>query len=221
MSHRGGLTYERIPTCRKAVASNWMDQSTLVGRESQKNELRDYQTRVRFKGWQVMSVWGIAGVGKSDLVRNLYYERMLKEDRMFDKYGWVHVSHPFNLRDFSRSLLLDIHSEAMGIKDPIEECHKLLKEHQCLVVIDDLQSVEEWDLIQPALVSRHSKSVIIVITTDERIATYCADDEEVVFNVKCLETEASFDLFKKEVCLTTRIFICIASLNLFSCMGLQ
>lgn len=199
MSHRGGLTYGRIPTSRKALASSWMDQSTLVGRESQMNELRKYQTTARFKDWQVMSVWGIAGVGKSDLVKNLYYERMLKEDPMFDKYGWVHVSHPFNLRDFSRNLLLDFHSDAVGIRDPIQECHKLLKEHQCLVVIDDLQSVEEWDLIRPALVSRHSKSVIIVITTDEKIATYCADDEEVVFNVKCLEAEASFDLFKKEV----------------------
>ncbi|OEL18090.1 putative disease resistance protein [Dichanthelium oligosanthes] len=203
MSHRGGLTsFHRIPTSRKAVANSWMDQVSLVGRESQMNELRSYQTMARFKDRQVMSVWGIAGVGKSDLVRNLYYERMLQKDPMFDKYGWVHVSHPFNLKDFSRSLLLNFHSvsiEPMGIKDPIQECHKLLKEHQCLVVIDDLHSMEEWDLIQPALVSRHSKSVIIVITTEESIATYCADNEEDVFNVKGLEAESSFDLFKQEV----------------------
>ncbi|CAL4981567.1 unnamed protein product [Urochloa decumbens] len=203
MNHRGGLTSnDRIPTSRKAVANSWMDQFSLVGRESQMNELRNYQTMARFNDWQVMSVWGIAGVGKSDLVRNLYYERMLQNDRMFDKYGWVHVSHPFNLRDFSRSLLLDFHSlstEPVEMKDPIQECHRLLKEHRCLVVIDDLWSTEEWDLIQPALVSRHSKSVIIVITTEERMAVYCADNEEVVFNVKGLESEASFGLFKKEV----------------------
>ncbi|CAL4994130.1 unnamed protein product [Urochloa decumbens] len=203
MNHRGGITsYDRIPTSRKAVANSWMDQFGLVGRESQMNELRNYQTMARFNDWQVMSVWGIAGVGKSDLVRNLYYERMLQKDQMFDKYGWVHVSHPCNLRDFSRSLLLDFHSvsaEPVGIKDPIQECHKLVKEHRCLVVIDDLRSTEEWCLIQPAIVSRHSKSVIIVITTEESIAEYCADNKEVVFNVKGLESEASFDLFKKEV----------------------
>ena len=208
VNHGGGLTsYHRIPTSRKDVASSWFDQFSLVGRESQMNELRNYQTTARFNDWQVMSVWGIAGVGKSVLVRNLYYERMLQKDPIFDKYGWVLVSHPFNLRDFSRSLLLDFHSkpiETLGIKDPIQECHKLLKEHPCLVVIDDVQSTEEWDLIQPSLVSRHSKSVIIVITTEESIATYCADNEEVVFNVKGLEAQASFDLFRKEVFLIIR-----------------
>ncbi|XP_062198019.1 disease resistance protein Pik-2-like isoform X2 [Phragmites australis] len=202
MSSNNEISYDRIPTSKKDVASSWISQFSLVGHESQMNELRNCQTKARFNDWQVMSVWGIAGVGKSDLVRNLYYERMLQKDPIFDKYGWVQISHPFNLRDFSRSLLLDLDSvsiEAMGIKDPIQECHKLLKEHQCLVVIDDLQSTEEWDLIQPALVSRHSKSVIIVITTEEKIGTYCADNGQVVFNVKCLEAEASVDLFKKQV----------------------
>jgi hypothetical protein len=102
---------------------------------------------------------------------------------------------------------LDFHSEpieALGIEDPIQECHKLLKEHPCLVVIDDVQSTEEWDLIQPSLVSRHSKSVIIIITTEESTATYCADNEEVVFNMKGLEAQASFDIFRKEVFLIIR-----------------
>ncbi|CAD6257377.1 unnamed protein product [Miscanthus lutarioriparius] len=173
VNHGGGLTsYHRIPTSRKDVAISWFDQFSLFGR-----------------------------VGKSVLVRNLYYERMLQKDPIFNKYGWVLVSHPFNLRDFSRSLLLDFHSEpieTLGMEDPIQECHKLLKEHPCLV-IDDVQSTEEWDLIQPSLVSRHSKSVIVVITTEESIATYCADNEEVVFNVKGLEAQASLDLFRKEV----------------------
>uniref|UniRef100_A0A0A9DFR8 Disease resistance protein RPM1 n=1 Tax=Arundo donax TaxID=35708 RepID=A0A0A9DFR8_ARUDO len=202
MSSNNEISYDRIPTSKKDIACSWMDQVSLVGYESQMSGLRNCQTMARFKDWQVMSVWGIAGVGKSELVRNLYYERMLQKDPIFDKYGWVHMSRPFNVRDFSRSLLWDIDSastEDTGIKDPIQECHKLLKEHKCLVVIDDLQSTEEWDLIQPALVSRHSKSVIIVITTEQSIATHCADNEEVVFNVKCLEAEASVDLFRKQV----------------------
>lgn len=194
-----------------------MSHFTLVGRQSQMNELRKYTAKARFNSLQVMSVWGIAGVGKSTLVRNLCYDRML-DSNQFDKYGWVDVSPPFNLRDFSRSLLVNFHSEslqakeetayraALGIEDPIQECRKLLKEHRCLVVIDDLQSTEEWDLIQPALVSRSSRSLIIVITTEASIAAHCADNEELVFNVKGLEADAAFDLFKKKVCLLTRNF---------------
>lgn len=197
----------------------------LVGREPQIDELQKYLVKTRFKALQVMSVWGIAGVGKSTLVRSLYYYRMLDNSQLFNKYGWVDISRPFNIRDFSRNLLLEFQSDPLRAnEDPIKECKKYLKNHRCLVVIDYLQSAEEWDLIQSALVSRPSGSVIIVITTNASIALHCADKEELVFNVKCLEDCAAFDIFKKEVRLlriyplaTTTIVLMIQFLHASCC----
>jgi len=158
-----------------------------------------------------MSVWGVAGAGKSALVRNLYHKKVhMLQNSEFDKHGWVDVSYPFNLRVFCLSLLLQFHSHSVkaneaiycstrGIRDPIEECHNLLKDHRCLVVIDNLKSTEEWNLIQAALVSRRSQSIIIVITNEASLALHCADRKELVFNVKGLEIGAAIDLFKKEV----------------------
>jgi hypothetical protein len=194
----------RIPTSKWKAACDWVENFHLVERKSEMNQLGNYIAKARLNGLQVLSVWGIAGVGKSALVRNMYYDRIHRNDSLFDRYGWVDVTHPFNLRDFSRSLLLDFHSQpvqAMGIKDPTQECHKILKDNRCLVVIDDLESMEEWDLIQAALVSRPSSSIIIVITTEASIAAHCADNEGVIFNVKGLEDKAALELFKKQVCL--------------------
>ncbi|KAJ1275289.1 hypothetical protein BS78_05G124700 [Paspalum vaginatum] len=194
--------YNRVPMTKQDEARTWMEQNTLVGREAQLKSLRDYQTKARFENWRVMSVWGIAGVGKSALVRKFYYGRMLESPSPFAKYSWVNVVHPLNLIDFSLSLLSDFHSdslEAMEIKDPVQQCYKLLKENRFLVVINDLQSKEEWNSIKNALVSRHCQSFIIVITTEENIAIYCADNEDIVFNVKGLESEAAFHLFKEKV----------------------
>jgi hypothetical protein len=108
---------------------------------------------------------------------------------------------------------MDFHSESLqaketapsnivGIKGAIGKCRELLSTRRCLVVIDGLQSIQEWDLIQSSLVSRHSESrtVIIVITTEASIARYCTDKEELTFNVKTLEADAAFDLFENEVC---------------------
>jgi DNA-binding NtrC family response regulator len=192
------LSLEKIPVSHREEVNEWMANYPLVGREPQMNELRRYTAGARFNNSPVISVWGIAGIGKSALVRNLYYDRMVNS-KQFNKYCWVDVSHPFNLRDFSRSLISEHHSE----KDPIKECRELLSQHQCLVVIDDLQSKEEWDLIQTALVSRPSSSVIVVITTEASIATYCTKNEDQVFNVKGLEADADMDLFRKEVCFLT------------------
>uniref|UniRef100_M8C9Z2 Disease resistance protein RPM1 n=1 Tax=Aegilops tauschii TaxID=37682 RepID=M8C9Z2_AEGTA len=176
-------------------AEQWMEDNLLVGRESQINELRRCLAGARFPNSQVVSVWGMAGIGKSHLIRYLYFNRMF-HTKQFQKYSWVDVPHPFNLRGFSRSLLLDLFSE----EDPIKQCRELLEQYQCLVVIDNLRSKEEWDLIQAALLSRRSSSVIIVITTEASIASYCTNIEANV-NVRCLDDDAAFDLFRQEVCL--------------------
>ncbi|KAF7079420.1 hypothetical protein CFC21_083652 [Triticum aestivum] len=205
-----GVSSENILTCKNSAATEWMQEYPIIGRESEMNELRQHTTFARFHSFQVISVWGIAGVGKSALVRNLFCDRILANG-LFVKYGWVDVSHPFNLRDFSRSLLLGFHSESLQanetinrgtirFENPIQECRDLLEHHHCLVVIDDLQSKKEWDLIKAALLPRSSKkSVIIAITSEASIATCCADKEELIFNVKGLQADAASSLFHQEV----------------------
>ncbi|VAI93693.1 unnamed protein product [Triticum turgidum subsp. durum] len=185
---------EKLCSSDMTAVTEWRDNFPLVGRESEMSELRNHTAKAYFSDSPIISVLGIAGIGKSALVRNLYYDRMLQTNQ-FTKYSWVDISHPFNLRDFSRSLLLDHDSN----KDPIKECHDVLSKHKCLIVIDDLQSKEEWDLIKAALVSRPSSSVIIAITTEASLATYCASNEEQVFNVKGLEAAAAMELFRNEV----------------------
>jgi hypothetical protein len=189
-------SYGKTPSSGKEAAT--LANHPIIGRQTEMNELCHYIAKACFSNSRVISVWGIAGIGKSTLVRNLYYDFMLRSGSRFNMYRWVDVSHPFNLRDFSRSLISDHHSD----KDPITEGHNLLSQYQCLVVIDDLQSKEEWDLIQAALVSRPSSSIIIVITTQASLATYCTKNEDQVFNVKGLEADAAMHLFRKEVCST-------------------
>ncbi|KAJ1274745.1 hypothetical protein BS78_05G084800 [Paspalum vaginatum] len=146
-----------------------------------------------------MSVWGIAGVGKSSMVKNW----IGGHSKWFDKYGWVNASHPFNLKDLSWRLLVDLHPESLdpehyGTQDPIKKCHELLCTHRCLIVIDGLQFTREWDLIKDALVTTgNSGSLIIVITNEKSVASNCANT--VIFNVKSLEHGEAFDLFKKKV----------------------
>jgi hypothetical protein len=54
------------------MALHWTDENELVGRQDEGNDLGQY-----FKNSSVTAVWGIPGVGKSDIVRSIYYGRML------------------------------------------------------------------------------------------------------------------------------------------------
>ena len=200
---------------KKSEACAGTKKVSLTGRDIEMIELCQYITNSHYK---VMSVWGIAGVGKSALLTNLFIDRILySKENIFHKYGWVDVSHPFNLRDFSRSLLWSFRSRSIqgtenenhSNKNPIQECQEILEQGHCLVVIDDVQSKEEWDLIQDSLVNRSSNNVIVVITTEASIATYCADKEELVYNVKSLDAGAAFDLFKEVRFLTKKLLTSI------------
>ncbi|KQJ91713.1 putative disease resistance RPP13-like protein 2 isoform X2 [Brachypodium distachyon] len=209
---------DQTPVSKRTEALNWVERFQPVGRKMEKSDLSFMLCQAANIGRKkVISVWGIAGVGKSALVKMVYYGEIDKYDR-FNKYGWVNVCRPFNLRDFSRSLLSDLNRESlqangtsdfgtMGIKDPIEECSNLMKKNKCLVVIDGLQSMEEWDLIKVALANVPSKSCVVVITDEADVATHCAVPDDAVFNVKGLEADEALELFIREVYRETETLI--------------
>lgn len=203
-----------LPTCiqepgapEASGKTSYEVKNPLVGCKSQINELRKYLAKASLTT-KVISVWGMAGVGKTSFVKHLYFD--LSTTSQYGKYIWVDMSYPFNLRGFCQSLLTDYDSH----KDPIQECRQVLKQHRCLVVVDNLQSKKEWDMIQSALVSKSSRSVIIVITTAASIAAYCTNDQEFMFKIKGLEAAEAFDFFKSEVRLLTSIFSVGVSENL-------
>ena len=134
-------------TPKRNAATQWIDKFKRVARKTDLYIIG----LMAVVDWSaaVISVWGVAGVGKSFLVRTIYYYEIIypqaAQDRRFQKFGWVNVSHPFNLVDLSRRLLLDLHSESLNhystlrIEDPIQACREFLDEHKCLVIIDGLR----------------------------------------------------------------------------------
>lgn len=164
---------------------------------------------------RVVYVWGMAGVGKSALVKTIY-RRWTHE-----KYAWVNVSYPFHLMDFCRSILLNMLSGAYRVTDPIQECRKLLHKDRCLLVIDGLHTKKDWDIIYTKLIREPSdwdmklirescdpcrddkygsRLSCVVITTEEQIARHAVTSHDAACNVPVLKDDGALDLFK-QVCL--------------------
>lgn len=170
---------------------------------------------------QVTSVWGIAGVGKSTLVRSNYFEYMITFADRATNCSWVDVPETFDLTHLSRCLLIDFYSDDLEAKetvaagmmegqDPIQGCRKFLQEGNYFVVIDGLRSIHDWDLINEALLSRPIRGRIIVITDKESVAMHCVAASQDVINVKGLEPDAALELF-------TKVLSSLPSLLLLKC----
>ncbi|KAF7105466.1 hypothetical protein CFC21_106275 [Triticum aestivum] len=178
----------------------------LVGREDESDFFHGLSQLMT-----VSSVWGIAGVGKSAIVKK-YYKYIKLNTQDYRMYGWVNVAHPLSLMDMCRRLLLDFYSDDLDAKetaavglvegqDPIQMCCKILHEKKCLLVIDDLRSTHEWDLIKASLLSQANiGGRTIVITREESIAKHCTNaihTEPGILNLKGLEPDVALHLFKK------------------------
>ncbi|WVZ98179.1 hypothetical protein U9M48_043648 [Paspalum notatum var. saurae] len=188
-------------TAKIESAREWLQGFQHVGRQTNFWGLKSKITRGTVR---CIPVCGIAGVGKTSLVKQVYCT-MVIEREPFQKFGWVDVMpSPFNLKELCRNLLLDLysgslqHASMLRIRDPVQECHGLLQQHRCLIVINDLKSTEEWDAIKADLLAGHNhQSVIVVIAHEESVARYC--DSEHWWHVEGLEIEEALDLFQKTV----------------------
>ncbi|VAI53804.1 unnamed protein product [Triticum turgidum subsp. durum] len=157
----------------------------------------------------VTSVWGIAGVGKSYLVRKKY--NYLTSPLSERRFAWVDLPDgPFDLVKFSRLLLLNFNrcdlkameAAAIGImqgQDPIQRCREILRQGQYVVIIDGMRSTYDWDLIETVFVSQSTvEATIVVITTEESIAKHIVKQQaDQMINVKCLEDDEAYAIFKK------------------------
>lgn len=190
-----GLQYDTDYSFTKDDIDSLINVYVVPGRDIEVNELF-HQIQER----RLIFLCGMPGVGKSVIIR--FICNKLKESDRFAKHAWINVRHPFNPTDFARSLLLNFHSKPLQSKDPIQECCSFLHVHKCLIVIDGLQSKEDWDWIKSNLTQHgHSGGCIIIITSDERVAKQCAvSSNDAVYNVKGLEPNAARELFEK-VCL--------------------
>lgn len=165
----------------------------------------------------VVSVWGIAGVGKSAHVRYAYYTEILRWKSRSTLYGWVDVPHPFSLAELCRRMLLDFHwdnpqrKEAAAVamiqgQDPVQGCLDLMRRHQDIgiLVLDGLRSKDDWDSIKAAFWSDlpwRRRCKFVVITNQQSVARHCADNNDAhVVNVKGLDTDAALRLFNEKVC---------------------
>ncbi|CAL4992239.1 unnamed protein product [Urochloa decumbens] len=194
------------------------EESQLIRREREILEVIDLILNKGNQKGQVISVWGMGGLGKTTLVSGVYYSPKLSDK--FEKRVFVSIMRPFNPAEHLRRLIGGLHEgsatkedllgnsisnkrksfASMGVEELTKEVAKLLETKSCLIVLDDLSSTAEWDLIIPKF-PQIKTSRIIVTTRYEIIAKHCIGSGKhgTIHNLKVLEPEDALHLFNKKV----------------------
>ncbi|GKV52182.1 hypothetical protein SLEP1_g58773 [Rubroshorea leprosula] len=169
-----------------------LSDSHVFGRESDKLEvLRQlFNDEGSDKGYSVIPVVGMGGVGKTTLARLVYNE--VKEG-CFEPKVWVCVSNQFDILSITRTILEAVSNDQRDLKDLNllqEELKEKLSSKKFLLVLDDVWNDvhQEWETLQKPFKSGLAGSKIIVTTRNERVAVIMGGKDK-IHQLKELEFE--------------------------------
>jgi hypothetical protein len=156
----------------------------------------------------VVAVCGMGGMGKSSLVRMVHNDPDVIAE--FDCAAWITVPHPLDNPDVFRKRL----GKELGLA-PGKKIGEFLRKRRYLVVVDDLESREEWNTVWQVFQFHNDKdSRIIVTTRREDVARHCTaagqgpDGQDLLYELKPLDKEASKSLLCQKVRLLHQISLC-------------
>ncbi|PHT81104.1 hypothetical protein T459_14119 [Capsicum annuum] len=153
----------------------------------------------------VISIFGMGGLGKTTLARNLYTNLNIVSS--FPTRAWICVSQEYNTMDLLRNIIKSIQRRTKENIDLLEKMTEtdlesylrdLLKEDKYLVVVDDVWRREAWESLKRAFPDSKSGSRVIITTRKEDVAER-ADNKGFVHKLRYLSQEESWDLFCKKL----------------------
>uniref|UniRef100_A0A0D9XA99 NB-ARC domain-containing protein n=1 Tax=Leersia perrieri TaxID=77586 RepID=A0A0D9XA99_9ORYZ len=155
------------------VDSVALNEFELIGRMDEKEDIINLVSNLDPQGLQVISVWGMGGLKKTTLVREVYQSP--KFSGMFEKRAWVTIMRPFNCSHILKSLALQFGDESKT------DLNKHLHGKRFLIVLDDVAGC------------------IIVTTRQESIAKHCSNNESNIHRLNILEPTHARELFTRKV----------------------
>nr|ACG63517.1 resistance protein RGA2 [Triticum turgidum subsp. durum] len=163
----------------------------LIGREKEKSEIIQLVTNGDGCQFEVISVCGMGGLGKTTVVRDVYQSQELRGK--FEKCACVTIMRPFNCDELLKNL-----AGQFGYED-VADMVRHLEGKKCLIVLDDLSSTREWDAIIPHFTALETSSRIIVTTRVEDIGKHCSKKRKNIYKLQGLELNDAHDLFIQKV----------------------
>jgi Cdc6-like AAA superfamily ATPase len=165
-------------------------ESKLIGRQNEKSQILKLISNEVSQDLEVISVWGMGGLGKTTLVKDVYQSQEL--NALFDKRACVTVKRPFNPTEVLNSL-------AEQLSGQHQWNHDILDGKKYLIVLDDLSTTKEWNDIQSHFPRMVRESRIIVTTRLNKIARHRSSNTTQIVELKGLEEKDAHDLFTEKV----------------------
>ncbi|KAL2531147.1 putative disease resistance RPP13-like protein 3 [Abeliophyllum distichum] len=155
------------------------------------------------KDLQILSVYGMPGLGKTTLAKKLYNDPTINDD-CFDLYAWCVVSQTYQRRNMLIDILRTVGNLSKERMPNMEEgelgeaLYKSLKGRSYFIVMDDIWNIDAWDGLKRYFPDDKCGSRILFTTRLKDVGLQ-ASPKCVVNELPFLSEAESWDLLERKV----------------------
>ncbi|XP_048560260.1 putative disease resistance RPP13-like protein 1 [Triticum urartu] len=189
---------------QQRTTTSMQGPSKFFGRVNEEKHLRQLLTQINEESSQpydVISVVGIGGVGKTALVQKIYSHLHAKSD--FSLTIWLHVSEKFDVGRLTKEM---VQSDNLTISadlksSSLDQAQRILQEklngNRILIVLDDVwnELSSQWENLCKPLRFAGKGSKVIVTTRSKNVASMNESTE--IMHLQGLEDEDYWGFFSQ------------------------
>ncbi|KAL8260452.1 hypothetical protein R6Q59_028405 [Mikania micrantha] len=188
---------------RRLEETSLIDESEVIGREGDTGALLgkllgSESSSNQSKNFNVVTVVGMGGIGKTTLAQLLYNDKRVKD--RFEFRAWVCVSDEYNVFNISKAIFQSVGGENKDFAtlNLLQEAlAEKLSKKMFLIVLDDVwnENQQEWELLQRPFTGGASGSKVLVTTRNATVAS--AMDSVQPYDLELLPDEEALSLFSQ------------------------